>query len=312
MQITARLSYLQRNAIHEGDASRCASHTLRPLLRLTDGAREKPRKVAEYCPYSHGSGARVAICAYRVADSHFFPRTVVHAVHVSGTARQESPSMSHPDTLNQDQLADSAIPSGADPFALFDEWFALARESEINDPNAMALATADASGRPAVRMVLLKGHGMDEAPGGGFTFFTNMGSRKGQDIASNMQAALLFHWKSLRRQIRVEGPLVEVSAARADAYFHSRPYKSQVGSAASDQSRPMPERQAYLDRVKALWESHEDAGEVPRPPHWTGFTLKPERIEFWMDRDNRLHDRRLFTLKGAADALAWQDTLLYP
>jgi pyridoxamine 5'-phosphate oxidase len=225
--------------------------------------------------------------------------------------------MNTPVSLNAAQLADSQIPAGADPFKLFDEWFALAQESEPNDPNAMALATADAGGRPSVRMVLLKGHGAGEGAeygvvGGGFTFFTNMGSRKGRVIASNMQAALLFHWKSLRRQIRIEGPLVEVSQARADAYFHSRPYKSQVGSAASDQSRPLPERQAYLDRVKALWEEHEEEGRVPRPDHWTGFTLKPERIEFWMDRDNRLHDRRLFTLEGAGDALRWNDALLYP
>jgi pyridoxamine 5'-phosphate oxidase len=223
--------------------------------------------------------------------------------------------MSHPEALDTAQLADSTIPAGADPFALFDAWFALAQEAEPNDPNAMALATADASGRPSVRMVLLKGHGRSEGAeysvvGGGFTFYTNMGSRKGQDIAANMQAALLFHWKSLRRQIRIEGPLIEVSPAAADAYFHSRPFKSQVGSAASDQSRPLPEREAYLDRVKALWEEHEAAGEVPRPDHWTGFTLAPTRIEFWMDRDNRLHDRRLFTRPEAGEA--WADTLLYP
>ena len=159
----------------------------------------------------------------------------------------------------------------------------------------------------------MKGHGRGEGAdygvvGGGFTFFTNMGSRKGTDIGSNMQAALLFHWKSLRRQIRIEGKLTEVSPERADAYFHSRPFKSQVGSAASDQSRPLPERRAYLDRVEALWAEHEAAGEVPRPDHWTGFTLAPSRIEFWMDRDNRLHDRRLFTRDGAG----WADTLLYP
>ncbi|GMN02416.1 pyridoxamine 5'-phosphate oxidase [Erythrobacter sp. MTPC3] len=217
--------------------------------------------------------------------------------------------MTTPAALDDTQLADSAIPANADPFALFDEWFALAQDSEPNDPNAMALATATPGGAPSVRMVLLKGHGADE---GGFTFFTNSGSRKGGEIRANMQASLLFHWKSLRRQIRIEGPLTEVSKERADAYFHSRPYKSQVGSAASDQSRPLENRQDYLDRVEALWAEHEQAGEVPRPPHWTGFTLKPERIEFWMDRDNRLHDRRLFTLEGAADALGWSDTLLYP
>ncbi len=215
-------------------------------------------------------------------------------------------------TLDDAQLADSAIPSGGDPFALFEEWFGAAKVSEINDPNAMALATATLDARPSVRMVLLKGHGADEAPGGGFTFFTNAHSRKGEEIRANMHASLLFHWKSLRRQIRIEGPLVEVTPERADAYFHSRPYKSQVGSAASDQSSELPERQDYLDRVKELWSEHEDAGEVPRPDHWTGFTCRPERIEFWMDRDNRLHDRRLFTLEGAGDALRWTDTLLYP
>ncbi|MEO0644450.1 MAG: pyridoxal 5'-phosphate synthase, partial [Pseudomonadota bacterium] len=145
---------------------------------------------------------------------------------------------------------------------------------------------------------------------GGFTFFTNMGSRKGTDLAANQKAAILFHWKSLRRQIRIEGALSEVSPARADAYFHSRPYKSQVGSAASEQSRPLPERQTYIDRVQELWNAHEAAGEVPRPDHWTGFTLSPRRMEFWMDRDNRLHDRRLFTRENGA--APWSNTLLYP
>lgn len=220
--------------------------------------------------------------------------------------------MTNPDSLNDTQLADTAIPSGADPFALFAEWFAMARESEPNDPNAMALATATPDGRPSVRMVLLKGHGADEAPGGGFTFFTNATSRKGEEIRANARASLLFHWKSVRRQIRIEGPLTEVSAERADTYFHSRAFVSQVGSAASDQSRELSGRQVYIDRVEALRAEHEAAGEVPRPAHWTGFTLAPERIEFWMDRDNRLHDRRLFTLEGAGDALRWTDTLLYP
>ncbi len=216
--------------------------------------------------------------------------------------------------LDDGQLADSVLPAGADPFVLFEEWFAAAQVGEINDPNAMALATATADAAPSVRMVLLKGHGASEHPegmgGGGFTFFTNAQSRKGGQIRANMQAALLFHWKSLRRQIRIEGPLIEVSPERADAYFHSRPFTSQVGSAASDQSRPLPERQHYLDRVQALWAEHEAAGKVPRPPHWTGFTLSPRRIEFWIDRDNRLHDRREFIRDGADGP--WSDTLLYP
>lgn len=222
--------------------------------------------------------------------------------------------MSDTTPLDDAQLADSVLPAGADPFALFEEWFAAAQVGELNDPNAMALATASADGAPSVRMVLLKGHGAGENPegmgGGGFTFFTNAESRKGEQIRANMQAALLFHWKSLRRQIRIEGPLVEVSPARADAYFHSRPYKSQVGSAASDQSRPLAQRQEYIDRVQHVWAAHEGEGQVPRPAHWTGFTLSPRRIEFWIDRDNRLHDRREF-VRERADS-EWADTLLYP
>ncbi|MEM1195483.1 MAG: pyridoxamine 5'-phosphate oxidase [Pseudomonadota bacterium] len=223
--------------------------------------------------------------------------------------------MNRPESLDPAQLADSRVPADADPFALFDAWMAEAEASEPNDPNAMALATASAEAAPSVRMVLLKGHGREEGTeygvdGGGFTFFTNMGSRKGTDLAANRQAAILFHWKSLRRQIRIEGELSEVSPARADAYFHSRPFKSQVGSAASAQSRPLPERQRYLDRVQELWEAHKEAGEVPRPGHWTGFTLSPRRIEFWIDRDNRLHDRRVFTRDTGLSP--WSNTLLYP
>jgi len=195
----------------------------------------------------------------------------------------------------------SAIPQ-SDPFDLFDSWFAEARASEPNDSNAMALATATPAGAPSLRMVLLKGHGPE-----GFTFYTNAQSRKGEEIRVNMQAALLFHWKSLRRQIRIEGPLEEVSAAEADAYFHSRPRVSQIGSAASDQSRPLDERATYFQRVEALARQYPD-GDIPRPAHWTGFRLAPQRIEFWLDRPNRLHDRRLFNRSGTG----WADTLLYP
>lgn len=218
--------------------------------------------------------------------------------------------MNEPVKLNETQLADSVIPEGVDPYALFDAWFAEANASEINDPNAMALATADAGGMPSVRMVLLKGHGAEECGRGGFTFFTNSQSRKGGEILSNSRASLLFHWKSLRRQIRIEGSLEEVTPERADEYFLSRAFASQVGSAASDQSRPMETRQDYLDRVEALWAEHEAAGKVPRPAHWTGFTLRPSRIEFWIDRDNRLHDRRQFDRPHSGGD--WVDTLLYP
>ena len=204
--------------------------------------------------------------------------------------------------------ATSAIPV-TDPFALFEEWFGEAKASEPNDPNAMALATANADGMPSVRMVLLKGHGSQLGEGGGFVFYTNAESRKGEEIRANMRASLLFHWKSLRRQIRIEGPLTEVSSEQADSYFHSRPRVSQIGSAASDQSRPLPDRQVYLDRVAALEERYPE-GDIPRPPHWTGFLLTPLAIEFWRDREFRLHDRRRFTRAGPGEA--WANTLLYP
>lgn len=206
-------------------------------------------------------------------------------------------------------MSESEIPRG-DPFALFDEWFAEAGTSEPNDPNAVALATATPAGAPSVRMVLLKGHGPDLSGGaGGFTFYTNAQSRKGGEIRANMQAALLFHWKSLRRQIRIEGPLSEVSPEQADEYFHSRSRASQIASAASQQSRPLPVRDDYVARMNAL--EVEYAGrEVPRPPHWTGYTLTPQAIEFWLDRNARAHDRRKFT--RSAPGAPWDSELLYP
>ena len=193
-----------------------------------------------------------------------------------------------------------AIPHG-DPIAMFDAWFVAARNSEPNDAEATALATATADGRPSVRMVLLKGHGQD-----GFVFYTNAESRKGREIRANPHAALLFHWKSLGRQIRIEGPLEEVGSDMADAYFASRHPDSRLGSAASDQSRPLDSRTTYLARVEALRVRY--GAEVPRPSHWTGFRLAPERIEFWISREHRLHERRLFVRSGDG----WASTLLYP
>lgn len=197
----------------------------------------------------------------------------------------------------------SALPDG-DPIGLFAAWLAEAEAAEPNDANAMALATATPDGRPSVRMVLLKEHGPR-----GFVFYTNAESRKGAEILANPQVALLFHWKSLRRQVRIEGPLTEVTAAEADAYFHSRPRVSQLGSAASDQSRPLPERRDYLARVEGLAARYPE-GDIPRPAHWTGFRLNPGAIEFWLDRPNRLHDRRRFTRTGEDEG--WTSTLLYP
>jgi len=189
-----------------------------------------------------------------------------------------------------------------DPFALFDSWFAEARLSEPNDAEAMALATADGAGRPSVRMVLLKG--FDPR---GFVFYTNLDSRKGADLAANPRAGLLFHWKSLRRQVRVEGPVGAVSDAEADAYFATRGRDSRLGAWASDQSRPLPDRATFEARFDAMRERFGD-GDIPRPPRWSGFRVAPERIEFWSDRAARLHERRLFERDGSG----WREGLLYP
>jgi pyridoxamine 5'-phosphate oxidase len=190
----------------------------------------------------------------------------------------------------------------SDPFHLFGEWFAEARASETNDPEAMALATANADGRPSVRMVLLKGHGPQ-----GFEFYTNGHSTKARQLAGNPVAALLFHWKSLRRQVRVEGSVEHLPDARSDAYFASRSRDSQLGAWASDQSAPLDARETFERRFKELQERFE-GGDVSRPPHWGGYRVIPERIEFWCDRPHRLHERRLFT--RSADG--WSEGLLYP
>lgn len=189
-----------------------------------------------------------------------------------------------------------------DPFALFGQWMAEAETSEINDPNAMALATADAQGRPSLRMVLLKDAGPD-----GFVFYTNLESRKGGELAENPHAALLFHWKSLRRQIRVEGPVQPVSEAEADAYYASRARTSQIGAWASKQSRPLQGRFELEKRV-AEYTAKFGFGAVPRPAHWSGFRVVPERIEFWQDKPFRLHDRFVFTRDGDG----WTVTPLFP
>lgn len=214
----------------------------------------------------------------------------------------------------EDQSSDGSVPANPsvipdiDPFVLFTDWLAEARAHEPNDSNAMALATATPDGVPSVRMVLLKGYGAENGQGGGFTFYTNVHSRKGAEILANPQAALLFHWKSLRRQIRIEGSLGEVDAATADAYFASRSRDSQLGAIASDQSAPLADRTTFLDRYSAA--EAEFAGRDPvRPPHWTGFRLAPRAMEFWSDGAHRLHDRRRFVRRVDG---GWTSTLLYP
>ena len=189
-----------------------------------------------------------------------------------------------------------------DPFALFDTWYAEARETEPNDSNAMALATVDRDGRPSVRMVLLKGHGPD-----GFVFYTNQQGRKAADLAGNPHAALLFHWKSLRRQIRIEGAVTFATDTESDAYFASRGRDSQLGAWASDQSRPLDSRETFEARFEAM-KARFEGQDVPRPPHWGGYRVTPERIEFWQDREHRLHERRLFTRQPHG----WTEGLLYP
>lgn len=200
-----------------------------------------------------------------------------------------------------DKAKPKRLSSMTDPIALFDDWLAEARAAEVNDPEAMALATV-VDDRPSVRMVLLKGHGPE-----GFVFYTNEESAKGKQLGANPRAALLFHWKTLRRQVRVEGTVGRVPDAQADAYFASRGRDSQLGAWASDQSRPLDSRATFERRFEEVKQRFEGQ-DVPRPAHWGGYLVVPDRIEFWTDRPHRLHERRLFTRCDEG----WTEGLLYP
>ncbi len=200
-----------------------------------------------------------------------------------------------------------------DPLGLFAAWFKEAEEAEPNDHNAMALATVGEGGMPCLRMVLLKGYDAE-----GFVFYTNLESRKGMQLEAHPKAALLFHWKSLRRQVRVEGPVGPVSEAEAEAYFASRPRQSQIGAWASDQSRPL-EGRFELEKRVARFAAKYAIGQVPRPPHWSGFRIRAERIEFWQDGAFRLHDRLVYHREEAgedagedAGRVAWRTERLFP
>ena len=199
---------------------------------------------------------------------------------------------------------DAALFAQTDPFALFADWLEEAKKREPNDPNAMALATADAHGAPDVRMVLLK-----DVSGDGFVFYSNLESRKGQQLSANGQAAIVFHWKSLRRQVRASGVVARVTDAEADAYFATRAKDSQIGAWASDQSRPM-EGRFELEKRIAGFAARFALGRTPRPPQWVGWRITPTRIEFWRDRPFRLHDRLEFTRAGAGQG--WTTNRLYP
>ena len=186
---------------------------------------------------------------------------------------------------------------------MFKKWFSKAEESEINDPNAVAVATSNKDNQPNVRMVLLKG-----LSDKGFVFYTNFQSRKGGELKENQKASMCFHWKSLRRQVRTIGRVEEVSKKEADEYFNSRPYKNRIGAWASTQSKVLDKRETFLDKIKEFEKKYPDQNNVPRPPHWSGWRLLPDEIEFWLDGEGRIHERLNYKKKEGR----WEKELLYP
>jgi pyridoxamine 5'-phosphate oxidase len=224
------------------------------------------------------------------------------------SATLHTPCAAHGDASEKDFRVNALTPGdfveAAEPFALFGHWFEEARQKEINDPEAMCVATADADGLPDARMVLMK-----EWSPAGFVFYTNAESAKGRQLAANMKAAALFHWKSLRRQVRLRGPVEEVGEAESDAYYQSRPRDSRIGAWASQQSRPLESRFA-LEKAVASYAAKYALGDIPRPPYWRGFRIRPVAMEFWQDRPFRLHDRvRFFRDAPGQD---WRKERLYP
>ncbi len=198
---------------------------------------------------------------------------------------------------------DSCFEDIDNPINLFKNWFSEAEKSEINDPNAFAVATADKNSQPNVRMVLLKG-----LSDKGFVFYTNFNSKKGKELKSNLKASMCFHWKSLRRQVRVLGLVEEVSKAEADQYYNSRPYKNKIGAWASSQSEELEKRENFLQKIKQFENKYSDENSVPRPSHWSGWCIIPQEIEFWLDGEGRIHERLVYIRENNK----WRKKLLYP
>ena len=203
----------------------------------------------------------------------------------------------------QQQVTKPLIRTAINPIELFEEWLSEANLSEMNDPNAMALATVDSLGFPDVRIVLLKGVTTE-----GFSFYTNLKSKKGKDIESSPMGTLLFHWKSQRRQVRIRGSIDRLSDVEADTYFASRSRQSQIAAIASNQSSPLPSRHEFEDEVAKLRDLYKDKKGLPRPKHWGGYILSPTKIEFWQDQPYRMHDRLLYERND----MGWTTTRLYP